>query len=209
MAFRRSFFFFFFPSGSAGGSSSTFRSYCEKGSMTFPLFSNSNLSYFRQLVCLKMWFSYSYHLSPVFPPKKQKKNLLALFTKGTKYGFFFWFIFCIQLILLSLYLSATCNLLVATSGRRRYRCKYWYIMLFSPPVNSAPTILNCWYDSNGIFLYICVRCICLPRPWPSWHVLLVMFKLYLWEKKGKKGEKKRGFCSLAAMLAYSHQAFEH
>jgi len=27
--------------------------------------------------------------------------------------------------------------------------------LFS--VNSAPTVLNCWYESNGIFLYICVR----------------------------------------------------
>lgn len=38
--------------------------------------------------------------------------------------------------------------------------------LFS--VNSAPTVLNCWYESNGIFLYIRVRfvfvCIFFPPP---------------------------------------------
>lgn len=36
-----------------------------------------------------------------------------------------------------------------------FLCKYWYIWPFS--VNSAPTVFTCWYESNGIFLYICVR----------------------------------------------------
>lgn len=35
-----------------------------------------------------------------------------------------------------------------------YCCKYWYILPFS--VNSAPTVLNCSYESNGIFFYIFV-----------------------------------------------------
>lgn len=35
------------------------------------------------------------------------------------------------------------------------RCKYLVYILPFLSVNSAPTVLNCWYESNGIFLYLC------------------------------------------------------
>lgn len=143
---------------------------------------NSTVSSFRRLVCLKMWFSdpqtaswlliSPIHivssldvLSSLSPPPPHKKKTHKHAHRRHKIGHFCFVYYRIQLILLSLYLSATCNLLVPICERSLYCCKYWYIMPFS--VNSAPTILNCWYNSNGIFLYICVRFVLVfARPAP-------------------------------------------